>query len=551
MLKEDFIKKIIQNHKEIINIVEKVNPKVIINAKLKNKEDKKYTFSVIKSSCKIKIANLIEQKIYVKSKNVKYEGTVIDTYEGFIVVYCKKFIESKEDFILTIHANYNNEILMEKAEKFLSTKEMNKFIYESYESKESINLFINNSKPINYFDQNLNESQKIAVLNSLNSDIPFKILGPPGTGKTQTIVEIIAQYLINNKKVLVCGPSNISIDNIITRFLNSKFSLQNEIKFYRLGSSQKGLVEYNLENMAEKAVEFMKKEKDEKDFFKEKYKKKCEFINELKKESPVVFSTLFSSLKENYIFDLCIVDEACQATELECLMGILKGKNFILVGDPNQLSAMNSTTSLYEKLNLKTIVLNEQYRMHSDLLEFSNSKFYKNLIISKKQDDFMFFNQSKILFIDSSYFGYEEKNVEESKMNAKEGELIADVVNYITREFKISDPRSIGVIVPYSAQVLYLRDKINCVVETVDGFQGNEKDFIVIGLVRSNLDNNIGFLENERRMNVALTRCKKGMVIVGDASTFRKSGFFSSLFKFLECNAYVLDPETFYSLLKN
>lgn len=547
MHKDEFIKKIQQVHEEIIRAIDLENPKIILYSKLKSNENMKNTFLIVKSSTKIKLSSLIEQKINIKSKSGEHNGTIIDVYENFIVIFSRKRMNLNEEYVLTIHANYNNEILLEKAMEHLNSKESNRFIYETYESDQDINFNNENTKNINFFNLKLNKSQRNAVECSLNCKMPLKIIGPPGTGKTQTIVEIILQILNQNKTVLVCGPSNISIDNIITRYMNLKGLLQKECNFYRLGSSQKGLTEFNLEEMAEEAVNFMKKEKNEKDFYKERSKRKASFISEYKKSSPLVFATLFSSLKENHHFDLCIVDEACQALEIECLVGIVKANNFLLFGDPNQLSAMHTSTSLFEKLNLPTLILNEQYRMHSDLLSFSNSRFYKNQIISQKQDDFKFFNQSKILFIDTSFFRCHEETLDGSKMNVDEARIIKDVVSYLKR----IESGSIGVIVPYSAQVLYLKEMLDCSVETVDGFQGREMDFIIIGLVRSNMEFNIGFLENDRRMNVALTRCKKGMVLVGDASTFTKNKFFSALFKHLDSSACVVDPESFYLQINN
>lgn len=402
--------------------------------------------------------------------------------------------------------------------------------------------YVNENKP-EFFNKHLNQSQKLCVSLS-NLDQPFKILGPPGTGKTETVVEIISQALLSKKSVLVCGPSNISIDNIISRFMQSSYYLENITKFYRLGSAFKGLVNFNIEKMASDAVSFMEKEDDDPNFIKELIQRKQDFTKEFKKDCKLVFSTLFSSLKENHFFDLCIVDEACQGTLLESFIAVTKAKNFILVGDPNQLCPTSS--SLYEHLDLPTAILNEQYRMPKDLIEFSNGYFYGSQIKSEKIEDFFFTNQSRILFIDTSYFSYVEEDVDQSKQNYKEALLVQSAIEWLKKQ-GFTD---IGVITPYSAQVRLLRDLTNAQVETVDGFQGQEKDFIVLSMVRSNEDSEIGFLRDKKRLNVAITRAKKGLIVIADSSNFTKDKFFRQFFKFLNSNSEVMDPETFYNFVK-
>jgi len=265
----------------------------------------------------------------------------------------------------------------------------------------------------------------------------------------------------------------------------------------------------------------------------------------IRADAKLVFSTLFSSLRETHYFDCCIIDEACQASELECFMGVVKGRKFILSGDPHQLCPEGY--SFYENARVPQIVLKEQYRMHGDLIEFSNGHFYNNEILSPKSQRFLFFDLSSILLIDTSYFDFAEESSGVSKINRKEAVVIADVIKWLGATFE----GSIGVIVPYSAQALLIgalleeQDIKGCDVNTVDGFQGQERDFIVLGLVRSNEDKEYGFLSDEKRMNVALTRCRRGLVVVGDVETFRTSDFYRKLFKHFGGRGYVIDPELF------
>jgi DNA polymerase alpha-associated DNA helicase A len=662
----EYPNQILESLKRTIKQISSEEPTIVFRVKLKLQEIAgslyKTTFSIIQTSQQIKNLKLIEERVDLYSDSEKSSAKIIDVYGENIVLLCKKELHGKE-YNLRRNSNFNNEILLAKLEDFLcSGKRIHGFLrsipteYKNNnndeqkpknlfaplksdsQSNEKDSLILND--PLNcsfaqenaersnanslieqklnelslrntaYFDISLNESQKEAVNESFKNS-PYKILGPPGTGKTRTLLEIIFQHLNLNRSVIVCGPSNLSIDNIIERFIESEYYGQKKTKFYRLGSSQKGLFKYNLENIGNKYVDFIpdpilerpyksqemiknkesankktnknkqafkkkelkesfhqnnkiNKEKKDNCSLKEKNKIKYEFLSNFKKESKLVFATLFSSLKENFFFDLCIIDESCQATEAEAFMGAVKAKNFILAGDPYQLGSINSQQSLYEKLNIKTIVLNEQYRMEAALMEFSNKYFYNEQIISKKSDDFLFFGESKFLFVDTSYFEYSEENSELSKTNYREASLIKDIVEYIglqliketcainhdILQFKSLIKQKIAIVSPYSAQALLIREFTDCEVDTVDSFQGQERDFIIISMVRSNEMFEIGFLKEERRMNVALTRCKRGLIVVGDSRNFKNNPFFTKLFDFLYEKAFVTDPETFRQLIK-
>lgn len=597
---------LLEKHRKIMQDVDKETPTLTLRSTLVHQEfssfGHKYTFKIIDTSSKVALKTLLEQKIFIDGQE-QIKGNVIDYYEDTLVIIMKKILE-KGAYVLKRYANYNNEVLLKTAINFSNSE---KYVHPTlYQNNrlfntnriEEINTSMDIDKPkvldadkkSFFFSKALNISQKMAVLHAMNN-IPFKIMGPPGTGKTETIVEIISQYIGNKKSVLVCGPSNVSIDNIILRFQASEYNMKNTTSFYRLGSCTKGLTHVNLESLANEAVGFMDEEEEEmkkkgnsakkelykrhkpKDSFvsdglrliiKDKFERKKEFIKDLKTKTSLVFATLFSSLKENFYFDLCIVDEACQAQLLECVMGILKARNYILVGDPKQLCPPHS--SLYETVVLPTIMLNEQYRMHADLMSFSNSYFYNSMVCSYKNDNFSFFDEKKIIFIDTSFFSFEESSAGLSKINTGEAMLVGDVVRWIESHMNTYEKEDacftkncnkkyeIGVIAPYSAQVSLIRETIgsstNCSVDTVDGFQGQERDFIILSLVRSNEELEYGFLTDQKRMNVALTRCKKGLVIIGDSVNFRKNSFFKEFFKFLEKNAYIVDPETFKVLSK-
>ncbi|KAI5149233.1 hypothetical protein ENBRE01_0783 [Enteropsectra breve] len=602
MEQELFVKELFENFEQEILNIENNKPILKIRARLIDQITNRAIFAVINTNTKVNWDDIIEAKAMLvpAGKEYKTDGgannnyRIADFYDSKIVVLISRKV-AKDDYYIIIDENANNKILLKAAKRFIASgKKIPEALYKNnYTIENCQKQDKNQQKPVSFprisrYNLNLNEFQNRAVeYASLN--VPFKILGPPGTGKTETIVEIISVMLARGESVLVCGPSNISIDNIISRFVTSGYYLQNRTPFYRLGSSVKGLVHHNLDEMAQNTVDFLSEElnslkrtKNKADNHSKKYKEasrelsaikadKAErisgAISEIKARSKLVFATLFSSLKENHYFDQCVVDEACQASEMELFMALVKAKNFILAGDPFQLSAERNTTqkklkkieskesqyyayintnSLYEKLDLPTLTLNIQYRMHASLIAFSNSYFYQSFIQSPKHDEFSFFGKERVLYIDTSYCELREDAQNNSRINRGEAEIIGKVTKYLLSKYP---KKSIGIIAPYSAQCILIRDTVTphelLSVNTVDGFQGQERDFILFSMVRSNEDFEYGFLDNKKRMNVALTRAKTGIVIVGDSQNFRRNKFFSTLLAHLEENAFVVDPETF------
>lgn len=536
---------------EVIEAQEKLDPAVRLKCKMVSMEKKSnvylYTLRIVSMSRKNKVSRILrqEEKLFLETSSEPLKCTIVEVEQDMVRAIGYRKLKGS-DFEAVLDPKYNTKALLDNLKKFVkSEKSFSNWIVKSWKvdgevEKNTLEIAkVSKAKKLNLYDTSLNASQKKAV-EMVRLNIPYKILGPPGTGKTRTVVEIISQLLADNNRVLVCGPSNISVDNIIERFLKSNYFLRSRPSFYRLGSSLKGLSHLNLDSLAELHTKFMKKEKNDKDFYKDRRERQRKFVKEKQANSPIVFATLFSSLKENTRFDWVLIDEACQASEAESFLAVTKGKTFILIGDPMQLCP--ETPSLYESLALPVMLLDEQYRMPPDLLRFSNEVFYKGQIKSAAKEHKPTFGESLILFVDTQYFELYESN-DTSKSNVGEAMIVKSIVEILKGE-------EIGIIAPYTSQVLLLREMVDVEVSTVDGFQGQERDYIILTLVRCNDREEFGFLDNEKRLNVALTRCKKGLVIVGDSRTFRRSNLFQKLFRFLKTNSLCLDPEALKEFIK-
>ena len=280
-------------------------------------------------------------------------------------------------------------------------------------------------------------------------------------------------------------------------------------------------------------------------------------IRNIIEESDVILATNSSSALEaisRVKFDVAIIDEASQATIPSVLIPIAKAHRFILAGDHKQLpptiisekaGALEKT--LFEELikmyPFKSQLLNVQYRMNSLLMKFPNKEFYNNSLKSDLSVDDIDINdllgsdhdEEALLFIDTSNIeDNDERHLKDSKsiVNVLESEIAIGIVNdYLNAGVSEDD---IGIISPYADQVKIIQDKTPIEVKTVDGFQGREKEIIIISTVRSNEHGNIGFLSDLRRLNVAITRAKRKLIIIGNKDTLKNNPTYSRLIRFVE-----------------
>ena len=451
--------------------------------------------------------------------------------------------------------------------------------FEYFQSDQSQQYFIESS---------LNESQIVALKGSVQSKRLSIIHGPPGTGKTTTLVALVRQLLTTEKKILVCAPSNNAVDLLARQLDQSGVNTLRIGNVTRVGDSiahltlaQKAADHIDWKHIKKVKIEanearkhassfrrkFGAKEranrnamyKESRDLMKWARDLEDRLISNIINGSEAICSTLIGvshRVISAVSFDTVIIDEASQALEPECWNAILKAKRVILAGDYLQLPPTIKSKEA-KKLGLEetlldrmtsvidsSYLLNTQYRMNDKILSFSNSQFYDSQLESAEGIGNHHIDDHPLVLIDTSGTGFEEKTNPDSKSRYNEGE------HFIIREWFIKHKDiltdcSIGIISPYAEQVRYLRSKkeeedafrdLDIEVNTIDGFQGQEKDVIIISLVRSNDTGEIGFLKDERRLNVAMTRARKKLIIIGDLSTLSGSELFENLAAHVEAH---------------
>lgn len=444
--------------------------------------------------------------------------------------------------------------------------------------------------------QNIESNYKDLVYRIINSKDFFVVHGPPGTGKTTLITEVVKNLISSGEKILLCASSNFAVDLLVEKCIkidNNILRIGNPIRISEHLS--KTTLDYKIQNHPQyRDIINYKKEAEilirqarsfKRNFNKAAYenrKSKLKEAKELYKLSKLTEKVIEKNILEStniftitltgiYIykflwdinFDTIIIDEASQAMEpLTFLSFLLKPKiRIILAGDPKQLPPTTRVTNsglrktllekLIEKLGSNSShsgFLNIQYRMNDDILSFPNKIFYNSLLISDSSTNNHILNIDKInkdvnfIFIDTAGSDYIEETLENTSSILNPGE--ADILINILKKYSESDTErlySYGILSPYRAQINHIQTKLveisilpneSIEVNTIDAFQGREKDCILLSLVRSNPGGEIGFLSDERRLNVALTRAKREVIIIGDSETLGKHKIFNSLIEF-------------------
>ena len=446
-----------------------------------------------------------------------------------------------------------------------------------------------------HFTSALNDSQQEAVRFALGANDLAIIHGPPGTGKTTTVVELIIQAVKRGQRVLACAPSNTAVDNLLAKLVEAD---QRVVRIGHPARVAESLRDYTLDGLAEnhesisviremyrEAEALFKKAgkwtrhrpgRNEKSDMRQEAKQLQQHARMMERQAVdsiltrakiICATTTFNAdlLSEQW-FDLLVIDEACQSTEPGAWVPILKCDKIVLSGDHKQLpptvlcrdaakegfalSLLERQVGIYgDSINR---LLNVQYRMHDDIMNFSSNHFYDGKLIGDdsvkghlltdfENVEFSELTSYPVEFIDTAGAGWDEEMEKEglSRFNRQEAHLIVAKVGQLLDAGVRAD--GIAVIAPYAAQVRYLRDQLHQLprassieVDTVDGFQGREKEVVLISTVRSNENGEIGFLGDERRMNVAITRAKRKLIVIGDSATLGSNEFFSKLLEYFQ-----------------
>lgn len=431
------------------------------------------------------------------------------------------------------------------------------------------------TEAIAWFEPALDESQRQAVAHALRAEHIALIHGPPGTGKTTAVVELIRQAVGRGERVLACAPSNVAVDNLAERLLRAG------LRIVRLGHPARvnaavrdvSLASLVAEAPEQRLLRDVKREVDQglrKVHRAKSRQDRHAARNEVKAlraelrqlegavtkglvdGAEVVLATTVGAASELLAerpFDRVVIDEAAQALEAGCWIPLFRGKRAVLAGDHRQLpptiqsaeaSKGGLAHTLFERLMASPHgaaigrLLTVQYRMHERIMGWSNARLYDGKIAAADAvrshlltdlpdvvaNDW---TTEPLCFVDTAGCGHDETagDDEGSKSNLGEAELVVRIVQEL-REASVP-ANAIAVITPYNAQVQLLRSRLggeaDLEIGTVDGLQGREKEAVVVSLVRSNEQGEVGFLAELRRLNVALTRARRHLTVIGDSAT--------------------------------
>ena len=445
---------------------------------------------------------------------------------------------------------------------------------------------------IEFLDATLNPTQQAAVRFALSAQDVAVVHGPPGTGKTTTIVELIRQAVRRGSKVLACAPSNMAVDNLLDKLL------AHDDEAVRLGHPARvtpALREHTLDLMVDNHPDLRQARKLAKKAFglfrqAGKYTRakpepgarqamrqegrallndarqlEAQAVERILNAADVVCATLTgldSEMLGQRAFDLVVIDEASQSTEPASWLPLLRCRRLVLAGDHCQLPpTILSDEAVHQGLGISlmervvamhgdtvTRRLDIQYRMHESIMQFPSAEFYEGVLIaheSVRQHRLCDLTgvtaneltNAPIRFIDTAGADFTEQveSAGASRFNPKEAALACRKIQELLRAGVPAN--AIAVIAPYAAQVRLLREKLSVPgleIDSVDGFQGREKEAVIISLVRSNPEGEVGFLADVRRMNVAMTRARRLLLMIGDSATLSSHPFYERLLDHLQ-----------------
>lgn len=448
-------------------------------------------------------------------------------------------------------------------------------------------------KDITFFNPNLNKWQQRAAAKALAAKDIALIHGPPGTGKTTVLIEVIRQAIGQAQFVFATAPSNTACDNLLECLVASgvpalrlghparimrhlrEHTLDFKLAYHPLAKTVDQL-EHELHRL------FLKRERhrDRRALSRGEREEMAEEIRRLKLEireldtqifsqvvlqAPVMIGTHTSAadpILKGKTFDLLVIDEATQGTEPSTWIPLLRAHKAVLAGDHFQLpptvrskkaEEQGLGRTLFERFHEilgeeQKALLRIQYRMHEKIMSFSSHEFYGGRLIADESvknhtlADLKHVQRGReteevFRYVDTAGRGFEEELEpgSESRSNREEANLVLDHLNRLLQSGVLA--REIALISPYSAQVRLLSSLASdpeLEVDSVDGFQGREKEVVILSLVRSNVEGEMGFLTDTRRMNVAMTRAKRKLIVIGDSATLAHIPFYRDFIQYAE-----------------
>jgi ATP-dependent RNA/DNA helicase IGHMBP2 len=442
----------------------------------------------------------------------------------------------------------------------------------------------------------LNEAQVKAVEEILSAKDIAIIHGPPGTGKTTTIVQAIKELNKREGAVLVTAPSNAAVDLLTERLAKQGLHVIRVGNISRVDEDLlKHTVDYimahhperkNINKIRAQASDcrrrakrfkrnFGVRERDSRERLQDEASELSAWANQLEDRlldqilmgADVIACTLVGASHptlSKYRFKTVVIDEAAQALEPAIWIPLFKANKIVFAGDPFQLPptvksmearkmGLHVTTMERALAHIPNALLNVQYRMNQTIMDFSNQQFYDGKLVaheSVKQHRLDIDEGAAVTFIDTVGCGFDEQVIEvqgrfPSRFNPDEYHVLREHLYKLVEPYEKENVPTIALISPYREQVTYMQTmladdevlkKLPISINTIDGFQGQERDVVYISLVRSNAKAEIGFLNDYRRMNVAMTRARKKLIIIGNSGTIGQDRFYDAFLNYCEKN---------------